>query len=89
MSQATENLKRALAAESALKLFAELRGETDEFGDLGSLLEQNLIDLLTDLAHLCNARNLRMEKCLRTAHMHYTEELTNARVRLSSEYREK
>ena len=72
--QPTQNLRRALAAESALATFATLRGETDELGTLGRFTEQNLIDLLTDLAHFCDARNLRMEKCFRTARMHYLEE---------------
>lgn len=72
--QATQNVVRALAAESALGTFAALRGEIDEAGNLGRFTEQNLVDLLTDLAHMCDARNLNMARCLRTARTHYMAE---------------
>lgn len=72
--QHLENRQRAFAAESALKTFAEIRGETDLLGGIGTLAEQNVIDLLTDLAHFCDAQNIPMERCLWLAQMHYMQE---------------
>lgn len=71
------NNKRADAAERALITFAEDFGEMDEPGELGPLAEQNLCDLLADLAHYCDRHGLKMERCLFIARGCYTEETEN------------
>lgn len=69
-----ENERRSLAAESTLTSFAALRGELGEMGGLGRLAEQNVVDLIADLAHFCEARGIDFEKCLRLARAHYAAE---------------
>lgn len=68
------NNKRSNAAERALISFAEDFGEMDKPGELGVLVEQNLCDLLADLAHYCDRHGLEMKRCLFTARGCYLEE---------------
>lgn len=68
------NERRSGAAEQALLSFAEDIGETEESGGLGALAEQNISDLLADLAHYCDRRGLKLKKCLAQARLHYVEE---------------
>jgi hypothetical protein len=68
------NQKRANAAERALLVFAQDFGETDEWKYLGGLAEQNLADLLADLAHFCDRNQVQMKNCLSIAASHYAEE---------------
>lgn len=71
------NQKRANAAERALLAFAQDFGETDGWKCLGDLAEQNLADLLADLAHFCDRYGFQIENCLSIASSHYTEETDN------------
>jgi hypothetical protein len=68
------NEKRAAAAERALLSFARHFGETDQEGTLGVFAEQNLVDLLADLAHYCDRSKLDLRKCCVMASGLYLEE---------------
>ena len=68
------NDKRASAAGRALLYFARDFGETDDRGDLAEFGEQNLSDLLVDLAHYCDRENLSLLECFRRAGRCYAEE---------------
>jgi len=72
------NDKRAEVAKIALLSFARKFGETDEVGELGVFKEQNLVDLLADLAHYCNRQNINMTRCWEKAQSHYAGETNNA-----------
>ena len=71
------NAARAHAAERALSTFAMDFGERDENGTLGALAEQNLSDLLADIAHYCDFVDLSLEKCLANAASNYAEETSD------------
>jgi hypothetical protein len=68
------NDKRADAAKRALLSFAQDFGERDERGEVGIFAEQNLTDLLIDLAHYCDREGLAMHECLLRARRVYAEE---------------
>ena len=67
----TMNEQRADAAGRSLDLFTRTFGEEDGGG------EQNLSDLLADLAHYCDRNELHFAYCLQTAKMHYDAETDN------------
>ena len=71
------NDKRALAAGRALRYFARDFGETDDRGDLAEFAEQNLSDLLADIAHFCDREGLDFLNCLTRAALCYVEETEN------------
>jgi hypothetical protein len=68
------NQHRSDAAEKALLSFAQDSGELDHDGALGELSEQNITDLLVDLAHYCDRQGLSLQRCLAKAERHYREE---------------
>jgi hypothetical protein len=68
------NQKRALAAKRALLYFARDFGETDDHGELAEFGEQNLSDLLVDLAHYCDREHLSFLKCFLRASGSYADE---------------
>jgi hypothetical protein len=68
------NEQRAAAAHRTVEYFADLCGE---IGVGKSLLEQNMTDLLCDLAHLCDREELSLTSILASAEMHYDAETEN------------
>ncbi len=68
------NEQRASAAKRALLHFARDFGETDADGDLADFSEQNLSDLLVDLAHYCDREGLSLLECFLRAGRCYAEE---------------
>jgi len=68
------NDRRANAAERALVSFARDFGETDEVGELGVFTEQNLEDLLVNLAHYCDRTKITMSICWEKAQSLYAGE---------------
>ena len=75
-----QNPERAAAAKRALDAFARDCGEVyecDTPDETRELAEQNLSDLLCNLAHYCDRIGLKMADCLRRAAMHYGEESDN------------
>lgn len=77
------NAARAHAAERAILSFARDFGESDETGQLGTFAEQNLADLLADIAHFCDFGDLSLKKCLLMAASNYAEETCDLGMQLS------
>lgn len=71
------NVSRAEWAKDTLEYFAVNHGEA--LNGPG-MLEQNISDLLCNLAHFCDATGLLLSDLMRTAEMHYDEE-TDAKGR--------
>lgn len=68
-----ENRDRARAAFRTIDYFAHDYGEIPvEMG--GELLKQNLVDLLTNIAHLCDQANLNLPTILESVRNHYRAE---------------
>jgi hypothetical protein len=72
------NDSRARDAQDTLHHFEEAHGEppyggisTDQLKDLH---QQNIVDLIANLAHYCDREDLDMQAILRTAAMHYDDE---------------
>ena len=72
------NRQRSDAAEKALFSFAQSSGELDHDGALGELSEQNITDLLVDLAHYCDRQSLSLQRCFAKAEYHYREEVNES-----------
>ena len=68
------NDERAEAARLTLKTFAKTYGELDELAGVGSLTRQNVIDLLANLAHMCDRSDIDLLGCIEIARIHYSEE---------------
>jgi len=79
------NDKRALAARRALLYFARDFGETDDRGELAELAEQNITDLLVDLAHYCDRENLLLRECILRAGRGYAEETKRQGMQFSGQ----
>jgi hypothetical protein len=70
------NDERAYWAGETLDYFTRTHGE-EEGGR-----QQNLVDLLADLAHYCDRNELSFESCLESARNHYCEETDNTGTQL-------
>lgn len=70
----SRNDERAEAARLTVKKFAKSYGELDELAGVGSLARQNIIDLLANLAHMCDRLDIDLLGCIETARIHYSEE---------------
>jgi hypothetical protein len=79
------NAERAAAAEAALMHFVRNFGEGDDDGLTADLKEQNLSDLLGDLAHYCDRNELSLSGCFERAAMHYAAETDNQGTQFDDE----
>ena len=66
-----ENIDRAERAETAINHYAEncLHQKSGE-----QSTEENIIDLITDLLHLCQKERIKIMPVLRMARMNYNDE---------------
>ena len=71
---ADANELRAKSAQDALILFGRERGEVDEHQDPAGFVEQNLTDLITNLAHYCDLHSISLNHSLLLAKEHYRAE---------------
>ncbi len=69
-----QNPRRIKAAKETLQLFAAAYGELDGSGKVGKLAQQNITDLLSDLAHYCESVGLSFSDCVRAAERHHSFE---------------
>lgn len=72
------NDKRASAARRALLFFARDFGETDDEGEISTFAQQNISDLIADLAHLCDRQGIEILRCFSNARSNYSEETENS-----------
>ena len=72
MTASTRKNKRAIAAEYALEKYARIKG----VGELPSydLMDETIIDLLTDLRHFSAAIGVDFDEVLRLSEHHYEED---------------
>lgn len=72
MTASTRKNKRAIAAEYALAKYARIKG----VGELPSydLMDETIIDLLTDLRHFSAAIGVEFNEVLRLSEHHFEEE---------------
>lgn len=72
VQQSKDNQRRAIEALQALIAFGNLPGNEPAEGL--TTLRMNMIDLLTNLAHLCDREGLSLPQIQETAASHYREE---------------
>lgn len=72
MTASTRKNKRAIAAEYALEKYARIKG----VGELPryDLMDETIIDLLTDLRHFSAAIGVNFDEVLRLSEHHFREE---------------
>jgi len=68
------NDRRSDAAADTIQYFGRTQGELVPGQDM---TEQNLVDLLGDIGHFCDRKELNLSELLRMAASHYDEETEN------------